>query len=57
MPFPLFIAAFIGGVMLIVTYTSIGLGLSSVSRGKFFPGIGLVAISLIGVGYYVGNKR
>jgi ABC-type transport system involved in multi-copper enzyme maturation permease subunit len=44
--FPLFIAAFIGGTLLIITYTSIGLGLSSVSKGKFFPGIGLVAIVL-----------
>tara|TARA_B100001564_G_scaffold240913_1_gene203937 strand:+ start:73 stop:816 length:744 start_codon:yes stop_codon:yes gene_type:complete len=44
--FPLFIAAFIGGLMLVITYTSIGLGLSSVSKGKFFPGIGLVAIVL-----------
>ena len=44
--FPLFIAAFIGGTLLIITYTSIGLGLSSVSKGKFFPGIGLVAIDI-----------
>ena len=44
--FPLFLAAFMGGILLIITYTSIGLGLSSVSRGKFFPGIGLVAIVL-----------
>lgn len=44
--FPLFLAAFAGGILLIITYTSIGLGLSSVSRGKFFPGIGLVAIIL-----------
>ena len=44
--FPLFLAAFIGGIILVITYTSIGLGLSSVSRGKFFPGIGLVAIVL-----------
>ncbi len=44
--FPLFLAAFVGGTFLIITYTSIGLGLSSVSRGKFFPGIGLVAIVL-----------
>ena len=35
--FPLFLAAFVGGIILIVTYTSIGLGLSSVSKGKFFP--------------------
>jgi len=41
---PLFIQGFIAGVVLILTYTSIGLSLSSVSRGKFFPGIGLVAI-------------
>ncbi len=44
--FPLFLAAFAGGILLIITYTSIGLGLSSVSKGKFFPGIGLVAIVL-----------
>ena len=44
--FPLFLAAFVGGIILVITYTSIGLGLSSVSRGKFFPGIGLVAIVL-----------
>ncbi len=44
--FPLFLAAFAGGILLIITYTSIGLGLSSVSKGKFFPGIGLVAVVL-----------
>jgi len=44
--FPLFLAAFVGGTLLIITYTSIGLGLSSVSKGKFFPGIGLIAIVL-----------
>ena len=44
--FPLFLAAFAGGTLLVITYTSIGLGLSSVSKGKFFPGIGLVAIVL-----------
>ena len=44
--FPLFLAAFVGGPLLIITYTSIGLGLSSVSKGKFFPGIGLIAIVL-----------
>ena len=44
--FPLFLAALAGGILLIITYTSIGLGLSSVSKGKFFPGIGLVAIVL-----------
>lgn len=44
--FPLFLAAFLSGVLLIFTYTSIGLALSSVSKGKFFPGIGLLAIVL-----------
>ena len=44
--FPLFLSAFVGGTLLIITYTSIGLGLSSVSKGKFFPGIGLIAIVL-----------
>jgi len=42
--FPMFLAGFIAGIILIITYTSIGLALSSVSQGKFFPGIGLVAI-------------
>jgi ABC-type transport system involved in multi-copper enzyme maturation permease subunit len=44
--FPLFIAAFLSGMMVIFTYTSIGLALSSVSKGKFFPGIGLLSIVL-----------
>ena len=44
--FPLFLGALMGGVLLIITYTSIGLALSSVSKGKFFPGIGLLAIIL-----------
>jgi len=44
--FPLFLAAFLSGVMLVFTYTSIGLALSSVSKGKFFPGIGLLSIVL-----------
>ena len=44
--FPLFLGALVGGVLLIITYTSIGLALSSVSKGKFFPGIGLLAIIL-----------
>jgi hypothetical protein len=42
--FPMFIATFICGILLSVTYTSIGLSLSSVSRGRFFPAIGLIAI-------------
>jgi ABC-type transport system involved in multi-copper enzyme maturation permease subunit len=44
--FPLFLAAFLSGMMLIFTYTSIGLALSSVSKGKFFPGIALLSIVL-----------
>lgn len=44
--FPMFLATMFCGVLLIVTYTSIGLALSSVSRGKFFPGIALLAIVL-----------
>jgi len=42
--FPMFVAGLLAGVLLIFTYTSIGLSLSSVSRGRFFPGIGLLAI-------------
>ncbi|MDG1539153.1 MAG: ABC transporter permease subunit [Candidatus Poseidonia sp.] len=42
--FPMFLSGFIAGIILIITYTSIGLALSSVSQGKFFPGIGLIAI-------------
>ena len=42
--FPMFLAGFIAGMLLIITYTSIGLSLSSVSTGRFFPGIGLLAI-------------
>ena len=44
--FPIFLGALMGGILLIITYTSIGLALSSVSKGKFFPGIGLLAIIL-----------
>ena len=44
--FPMFLTTMFCGVLLIVTYTSIGLALSSVSRGKFFPGIALLAIIL-----------
>ena len=42
--FPMFLGAFMAGIMLSFTYTSIGLSLSSISRGKFFPAIGLIAI-------------
>jgi hypothetical protein len=42
--FPMFLAGMLAGALLIITYTSIGLSLSSVSTGRFFPGIGLLAI-------------
>lgn len=44
--FPMFLAAMGSGILLIFTYTSIGLALSSVSSGKFFPGIALLSIIL-----------
>jgi len=40
----MFLGAFMAGIILSFTYTSIGLSLSSISRGKFFPAIGLIAI-------------
>lgn len=42
--FPMFIATFLCGIILSFTYTAIGLSLSSISRGRFFPAIGLIAI-------------
>ncbi|HJM44534.1 MAG TPA: ABC transporter permease subunit [Candidatus Poseidoniaceae archaeon] len=44
--FPLFFAAGVAGFFLVFTYSSIGLALSSVSRGKFFPAIALLGIIL-----------
>ena len=44
--FPMFLATVISALLLIFTYTSIGLALSSVSKGKFFPGIALLSIVL-----------
>ena len=35
--FPMFLGGMLAGALLIFTYTSIGLGLSSVSTGRFFP--------------------
>ncbi len=35
--FPMFLAGFVAGLLLIFTYTSIGLSLSSVSTGRFSP--------------------
>lgn len=42
----LFIAAFIAGTLLVFTYTSIGLALSSVSSGKFFPAVAFIGLIL-----------
>ena len=42
--FPIFLATFICSLILSFTYTSIGLSLSSISKGRFFPAIGLIAI-------------
>ena len=42
--FPIFLATFICGLILSFTYTSIGLSLSSISKGRFFPAIGLIVI-------------
>ena len=42
--FPIFLATFVCGLILSFTYTAIGLSLSSISRGRFFPAIGLIAI-------------
>ena len=42
--FPMFLTTVFCALLLVVTYTSIGLALSSVSRGKFFPGIALLAL-------------
>ena len=44
--FPLFLTTLFCAFLLIATYTSIGLALSSVSRGKYFPGIALLALLL-----------
>lgn len=43
---PIFAAAVIAGLLLVCTYTSIGLALSSVSRGRFFPAVALLGIIL-----------
>ena len=44
--FPLLMAAVAAGGLLVVTYTSLGLGLSSVSTNGYFPAIGLLALVL-----------
>lgn len=41
---PLFGAAAAAGTLLVLTYTSIGLALSAVSRGRFFPAVAFLAV-------------
>ena len=43
---PIFLGAALAGTILVFTYSSIGLALSSVSRGKFFPAVALLGIFL-----------
>ena len=43
---PLLMAAVAAGLLLVITYTSLGLGLSSVSTNGYFPAIGLLALVL-----------
>ncbi|MEE3083488.1 MAG: ABC transporter permease [Candidatus Thermoplasmatota archaeon] len=42
--FPYFFGGFVAAVMLVVTYTSIGLALSSISKGKFFPAVAFMGV-------------
>ncbi|MDP6900023.1 MAG: ABC transporter permease [Candidatus Thalassarchaeaceae archaeon] len=42
--FPYFLGGLVAAVMLVVTYTSIGLALSSISKGKFFPAVAFIGI-------------
>ena len=42
----LFVGTFVAGMLLVFTYTSIGLALSSVSSGKFFPAVAFIGIIL-----------
>ena len=42
--FPFFLGGFIASLMLVFTYTSIGLALSSISQGKFFPAVAFMGV-------------
>lgn len=42
--FPFFLGGFVASVMLVGTYTSIGLALSSISKGKFFPAVAFMGV-------------
>ena len=41
---PYFLGGLIAGILLVITYTSIGMALSSVSQSRFFAAIGFLAI-------------
>ncbi|MDP6906896.1 MAG: ABC transporter permease [Candidatus Thalassarchaeaceae archaeon] len=42
--FPYFFGGLVAALMLVLTYTSIGLALSSISKGKFFPAVAFIGI-------------
>tara|TARA_B100000482_G_C12546767_1_gene274526 strand:- start:244 stop:951 length:708 start_codon:yes stop_codon:yes gene_type:complete len=41
---PIFLGGMLAGTILVITYTSIGLSLSSISRSRFFAAIGFLSI-------------
>lgn len=41
---PIFLGGLVAGLLLVITYTSIGMALSSVSQSRFFAAIGFLAI-------------
>ena len=41
---PIFLAGMLAGIILVITYTSIGLALSSISQSRFFAAIGFLSI-------------
>ena len=41
---PMFLSGILAGVILVITYTSIGLALSSISQSRFFAAIGFLSI-------------
>ena len=41
---PMFLGGVLAGIILVITYTSIGLALSSISRSRFFAAIGFLSV-------------
>jgi ABC-type transport system involved in multi-copper enzyme maturation permease subunit len=41
---PMFLAGMLAGIILVITYTSIGLALSSISQSRFFAAIGFLSV-------------